>query len=214
MKKTLFASCLALSSIFSTHAMASTISITEGKRDLVAGSVAQSDAGNRAENARDLGAVDNGPLEVYGRVVDTLDNFLFSASQAFSISWIFGGYLLADNAFVAASGFVSEGLAQKSSTFRLLDANSGFSVVAAETFGTGLTSGNPVLFSAGPGDYVLQIDGSGANAPGQGVGLFDIRIATTPSVNVQIAPVPLPASSLALLGGLAGLGWVGRRKAR
>ena len=110
--------------------------------------------------------------------------------------------MLDSGASVADSGFVSQGNAEKSATFKLLDADNGFSVVDMATFTTDITGGASLLFSAGAGNYVLQVDGSGAHAPGNGVGLYDIRISA----------VPLPASAFLLIAGLAGMGAMARRK--
>ena len=152
--------------------------------------------------AFDLGMVGSDVLEVYGRVVNAVDNFAFgfSTTGAFSIDFIFGGYDLAAGGSELLSGFVVEGADAKTATFRLLDADDGFSVVEEIDFTTDLTGGPSGIFSGGAGSYVIQVDGSGVNAGG--IGLYDIRVSQ----------VPLPASSLLLIAGVAGLGAVRRRQ--
>ena len=143
-------------------------------------------------------------IEIYGRIVDSVDNFLFafSTSTEFVVEFIFGGYTLDGGGFISDSGFVSEGNAEKTATFSLLDADNMFAVVDTEDYTTDVTSGDATIFSGAAGNWVLQIDGSGAHAPGAGVGLYDIRISE----------VPVPASALLLMAGLGGLGAMRRRK--
>ena len=211
MKKSLLAALVAAASIAGTSSFAAVIGFTEGTRDHVQGTqqLSPKDTSPNPNNAFDLDGVGTlGPdtFEIYGRIVDSVDNFSFgfTATTGFNISWIFGGYNLeSDGSFVSQSGFVSEGSAEKKATLKLLDANNTNSVLQSVDFQTDVTSGPEVIFSAGAGDYVIQIDGSGSvNAPGNGVGLYDI----------QISAVPLPASALFLLAGVAGLGAVARRK--
>lgn len=208
-KSALTASAVAV--FLGTTASAATIGITEGTRGLVAGTtaVAATDTSQNPALAFDLdtlGTLGADSFEVYGRIVDSLDNFAFgfSSTASFRVSWIFGGYDLAAGGSVANSGFVSEGNAIKSATFNLLDADNGFSVVKTLTATTDITSGPELIFSAGAGNYVLQVDGTGANAQGSGVGLYD----------VQISAVPLPAGFLLLGTALGGLGIARRRKTK
>ncbi|MEP0049531.1 MAG: VPLPA-CTERM sorting domain-containing protein [Roseobacter sp.] len=209
MKLAIFTGALALAAVVTTTASAAVVGITEGTRDLVNGTIAASPRDtssnpNRAFDLDTLGSLGADSFEIYGRIVNAVDNFAFgfSSTSAFDVSWIFGGYTIdAGNVDVSASGFVSEGAAEKSATFNLLDANDNFSVVETLTVTTDIIAGDALLFSAGAGDYVLQIDGSGSNR-GPGVGLYD----------VSISAVPLPASSLLLLIGIGGLGVVKRRK--
>ncbi len=211
MKKTILAAVVAAASIAGTSSFAAVIGFTEGTRDHVQGTqqLAPKDTSPNPANAFDLdtaGTLGQDTFEIFGRIVDSVDNFAFgfSATSTFNVSWIFGGYNLeSDGSLVNNSGFVSEGNANKKATFKLLDANNGNSVVQSIDFETDVTSGPAVIFTAGAGDYVIQIDGSGSvNAPGNGVGLYDI----------EISAVPLPASALFLLAGVAGLGAVARRK--
>jgi hypothetical protein len=190
---------------------AATVGITEGTRDLVDGTsrISGPDASPLPGGAYDLdglGTLGPDTFEIFGRIVDSIDNFSFgfTAASSFDISWIFGGYDLAGGGFVAESGFVSEGISDKTATFRLLEDLGGgsFSLVDFADFTTDVTSGPEVIFSAGPGNYVFQVDGSGSNASGSGVGLYDIRISA----------VPLPAAGWLLLAGVGGLVAVRRRK--
>lgn len=210
MKKTILAAVVAAASIAGTSSFAAVIGFTEGTRDHVQGTqqLAPKDTSPNPANAFDLdtaGTLGQDTFELYGRIVDSIDNFAFgfTATSTFNVSWIFGGYNLEGGGSVGLSGFVAEGGPKKKATFKLLDATNGNSVLQSMDFETDVTTGPAIIFTAGPGDYVLQIDGSGPiNAPGGGVGLYDI----------EISAVPLPASALFLLAGVAGLGAVARRK--
>lgn len=216
MKKFVLIGAVACFGLFGVKASALEIGLTEGTRDLVFGTIqlAPEDTSSNPANAFNLdtlGSLDDTVFSIYGRIVDAVDNFAFgfTATKGVDISFIFDGYNLDNSgsmgAFVAESGFVSEnGPVEKTATFKLLDAGNSFSVIEMLTLTTDITSGVPLLFSAGPGSYVLQIDGSGANAPGQGVGLYDIRVAA----------VPLPAALPLFLAALLGLRLVGRYRSR
>ena len=219
----------ALLSVAATSGFAATVTFTEGTRDLVASAIklgdTDSDPGAAFDTVGGSGGAISGvfgsgdQVDVHGRIVDAVDNFAFMADTAFNIEFNFGGYFLSDgddsdlsdNAFVSASGFVSEGFADKSSTFSLLRVTeAGHELVDSFTYGTDLLSGldnlkNPgtsLIFAAGPGSYVLQIDGSGENADGSGVGLYDLSV---------ISVIPLPAAGFLLLGGLGGLALLRRK---
>jgi hypothetical protein len=208
MKKTILAVTIAVAGMVASAASAAVIGYTEGTRPLVAGTTAipSTDTSPNPSGAFNLGAVGPNTFEVYGRIVDSRDNFRFGFNSAtgFALSWIFGGYDLAAGGFVSDSGFVSEApAAEKTATFKLLDADNGFAVLRSATFTTDVTSGTELIFSAGAGNYVIQIDGqTPPNNAGSGVGLYDIAISA----------VPLPASALLLIAGVAGLGVAARRK--
>lgn len=208
-KNSILAVAVAVIAALPTLSSSATVGITEGIRPLVAGTTAVPTTDTSANpanafNLDTLGTLGPDTFEIYGRIVDSVDNFAFgfSSTSTFKANWIFGGYSLASGAFVSDSGFVAQGNTPKTATFNLLDADNGFSVVSTLTAPTDITSGPSLLFSAGPGNYVLQVDGSGANAAGNGVGLYDIRISA----------VPLPASALLLIFGVGGLGAMSRRK--
>lgn len=212
MKRLLLLGAVACFGLIGVKASALEVGLTEGTRDLVFGTtqLAPQDTSPNPANAFNLdtlGSLDDTTFNIFGRIVDSVDNFAFgfTATKGVDVSFIFDGYFLDDNgsmgAFVADSGFVSEnGPVEKTATFKLLDANDSFSVIEMLTRTTDVTSGAPLLFSAGPGSYVLQIDGSGAHSAGQGVGLYDI----------QISAVPLPAALPLFLTALLGLRFVGR----
>ena len=214
MKHIVFASAVALAGLVGTTASAAVIGITEGTRDLVQGTTAVSstDTSSNPADAYDFGALGSNTFEVYGRIVDSIDNFAFgfTATSAFEISWIFDGYNLdSDGSFVSESGFVSEAANdEKTATFRLLQETSPdvfVQVGADQDYTTDVLAGDePLIFSGLAGSYVLQIDGSGDNAPGSGVGLYD----------VQLSAVPLPAGILLLGTALGGLGIARSRKAK
>jgi hypothetical protein len=194
-------------------ASAATVGITEGTRDTVDGTskIAGPDSSPLPGGAYDLdalGSLGTDDFEIYGRIVDSIDNFAFgfTAMSTFKISWIFGGYTTNNGAnLVTDSGFVKEGGADKTATFSLLkDLGGGtFSAVGGPIdYETNVTSGTALIFSAGPGDYVFQIDGSGPNASGSGVGLYDVRVSA----------VPLPAAGWLLIAGVGGLAAMRRTK--
>jgi hypothetical protein len=197
---------------------ATVASFTEGTRALVDGTVRinPSDTSPNPAGAFDLlagGSLSGGEsVEVYGRIVDSVDNFFFiNAATAFTVNFIFGGYDVIDGqgnvtSSTSVSGFTGEPAGQnpgKTAIFRLLDAGNGFSEVDAATFTSDVTSGPERIFSAGAGQYVFQVDGSCQGCSTiESVGLYDI----------EISAVPLPASVLLLLAGMGGLGVIARRK--
>ena len=224
----LIAAAAALS-VVATSGIASTVAFTEGRRDLVANSIKLRDTKSNPAKAFDTVNNDGGAIsgdfgsgdqiDIHGVIVDLTDNFAFLAETAFTVEFNFGGYYLsddddsnlADNSFVETSGFTSRSRDEKAATFSLLRAvESGFELVDSYTNSTGILSGqdntkNPgtsLIFAAGPGRYVLQIDGSGEHAPGAGVGLYDLSV---------VAAVPLPAAGFLLLGGLGGLALLRRK---
>lgn len=177
-------------------AQAATIKVTEGVRDKIAGSTAISDVfapGGAA--GYDFGDLDSNTIELYGRVTSAQDlyTFDFTTSSTFEVSFLFGGYDLANGGAVSESGWTGDD--GKDAIFSLLDGVG--ATITSQTFTTDYTSGVALIFSGGPGDYSLLIDGQGNSE-----GLYDVGISA----------VPLPASALLLVGGLAALGGLARRR--
>lgn len=197
----------AVLSVAATASTAATVSYTEGNRATVTGSTKLGDVKgvNRAFDIGDLSAGDT--VSLYGRMVGAVDAFAFSTQKRADISFIFDGYQTAAGA-ARASGFVSLGASANTSVFRVLNAANPTEVVAERTFSSGLLSAfdnddTDLIFSVGPGDYLFEINGRGQGNTGRTAALYD----------VEISAVPLPASSLLLLGGLGALGAM-RRKAK
>lgn len=219
MRPIITAVAVAAFSICASSVAASTVGFTEGTRALVENTTRLSprDSSSDPGTAANVGALDGSgtdAIEVYGRIVDAIDNFAFKFSSAgsFNIDFIFGGYTLDNGTAVAESGFVSEGATEKRATFKLLEfVNGAYFAKDTRDFTTDVTSisdpamnGTSTIFSGGAGQWVLQVDGkSNGNKNGNGVGLYDVRLTDTSSA--ALPAVPLPASALLLLGGLAGL---------
>ncbi len=197
----------ALSLIASTSS-AATVTISEGIRAPILGSLDLGDVKGSPSKAYDAGDYGSGDtLNIHGRMVSKIDTFAFSMANAFSVSFIFGGFET-ENGLSRSSGFTAEKRTDNTSVFRLLDANDPTRVITERTFTTGITSeddngGNALIFAADAGDYLFQIDGS----------VFNNR--RTPALyDVQISAVPVPASAWLLLAGLGALGVAGRRTRR
>lgn len=194
-------------SLAATASTAATLSYTEGKRDTVLGSTKLGDVKgvNRAFDIGDLGAGSSAYL--YGRMVGAVDAYSFSSAKGTKISFAFGGFETASG-IARTSGFVSLGANPNTSVFRIRNAANPSEIVAERTFTSGITSvydndESALIFSVGPGDYLFEINGRGQGNTGRTAALYDI----------EISAVPLPASSLLLLGGLGALGAL-RRKAK
>ncbi|MEM9497545.1 MAG: VPLPA-CTERM sorting domain-containing protein [Pseudomonadota bacterium] len=219
--------------VFATPALAVTVGFTEGARNTVAETtrISPSDTSSEASEAFDLlvsggtalgVALDEGEtITIFGRIVNAVDNFAFtSATTAFSISLNFDGYTFFNSGTSGAttnstlSGLTADpaGAADvdKSVVFRLLDASDGFAEIASVTRTSDTTSGVPLLFSAGAGSYVLQVDGSADRQ--RDPALYDISVTgldgPTPAV------VPLPAPAILLITALGGLGAAARYRRR
>ncbi|QIE57611.1 VPLPA-CTERM sorting domain-containing protein [Pikeienuella piscinae] len=200
------AGVLAISSAASAATTGFTVGVTEGggNRDLVDGTTLIADAAS-PNGSKDLGTIGAGDVfGLYGRIVSAIDRykFGFTATSGFEVNFDFDGYYTdGGNTFVANSGLVKEsGSAQKGVIFSLQDAN-GDELFSTGTLLTNITSGNAFLFGAGAGDYFLVVDGSqGPNR--NGAALYDLNISA----------VPVPAALPLLLTGIAGLGFMSRRR--
>ncbi len=202
--KTISATVVALALTGAAHA--ATYIYTEGQRDQVAGStvITPQDAANTSPGF-DLGTANAGDsIDIHGRIVTRTDYYTFTATESFTIEWIFGGYALENPGSVqypaddnTQSGLTSRpaGNGDNSPVNIYLDGVA----AAGNTFTAEITSGDPTIFGRMPaGTYVLSIDG-GFDFPDA---LYDIRIQA----------VPLPAGAVLLLTGLAGLGVARRRR--
>ena len=186
-------------------AQAATIRVTEGNRAQVAGTDPINDVFiPGSTDGYDFGNIDTDTIEIYGRVTRAEDQYLFqfNAVSSFSISFIFGGYDLENGGSVTASGWTGDD--GKEAIFSLLD---GLGVeLDAKTYTTDYTAGEALIFAGGPGSYGLKIDGQGRTE-----GLYDIRLLGLTATS-EPQPVPLPATGLLLMGGVAGLGALRRRR--
>lgn len=192
---------------------------TEGtgqNRDFVAGTTDLEDAPD-PNGTFDLGTIVAGDvIGLYGRIVSAKDSFkfTFNAPGSFIVAFDLNGYDLDANkdgtvdGTVTRSGLVNQSFAEggaAGSTKKVVFSLTGpGNVTETETRFTNLVAGDPgeVLFTGAGGMYTLTVDGS--QGPGKNIAaLYDLNISA----------VPLPASILFLLGGLAGLGFVARRRA-
>ncbi len=215
----------------SASATSLTGGITEGKRDRVIGTTALGFDATPTPNGLALG----GPLVagdlfgIYGRIVSSQDLFelSFSSASSFEVLFDFDGYGTEDTRKdkVGAvtrdgtqSGLMSvyggnnnrfsppPGPTGKEVRFSLIDRATN-TVVGSKSYFTNLNSASgssPLIFAAAAGTYTLKIDGE--IAPNKKASAF---------YDLNISVVPLPASVLLLLSGLAGLGLLGvRRRSR
>ncbi|WP_375227900.1 VPLPA-CTERM sorting domain-containing protein [Roseobacter sp. S98] len=186
---------------------ASTIGYTEGKRDRVDGTerLAGRDASSRGFI---LGTVGNGDSDfskigIFGRIVGHADYFTFRANSNFNIAFIYSGLTFRSSPIT--SGFVQEGQFANEADFVLRDVDDPSSE-QRRRLRTDLTSttgpgAGPVIFSGQAGkNYIFGVDSRVADDTGAA------------RYDVVITAIPLPAGILLLAGGLAGLGYFGRRK--
>lgn len=195
---------LAIGFISMTTAQAATVGFTEGKRDRVAGTtvISPTDATNTAPGF-DLGTVGLtekfDTIDLYGRIVNAVDVFSFTATSAFRIDFIFGGFDLYNGGSVSQSGFIAESR-DNTSEFALdvlapVPGHVGDFDLTTDVFG-----GTSLIFSGDAGTYQFALDGTG------GAARYDIRISAVPLP----AGLPLMGAGLALMGFVA---WNKKRKA-
>ncbi len=201
---------------------AATLGYTEGTRNTVVGTtkITAPDTSSNPNAAFDLlkgGSTAVGSalaagdrIEIFGRIVSSIDNFFFiDAASKFNVSFIFGGYDFftseTDTSTAPVSGLTGEpaggGTTGKDVAFRLLDKNDSNNEIGSKTFTSETTSGNGLIFTGGPGQYVLQIDGRSDDT----VALYDVAVT-------GVSAVPLPAAGWLMLAGFGGLAALRRRK--
>ncbi len=191
-------------------AQAATVTYTEGKRETVLGSTKLGDVKGAPSRAFDTGSFAEGDtLNIHGRMVGAVDTYAVGTTGKIQISFLFNGFQTAVG-LITTSGFIGTGRSENTSVFRLLSAANPSEVIAERTFTSGISSeaengDSTLIFSAAPGAYLFQIDGSGQGNRRKAA-LYDVQISS-------LTAVPLPASSLLLLGGLGALGAM-RRKAK
>jgi hypothetical protein len=195
----------------------------------IAGSTKTNDASPNAAGAIDLNNLASNTsfgagdvIGVYGRIVSSQDKFqyAFDFTGGFNVTFDLDGYDYVDHTDgntiktetnsglvgqVAAGQTPTTGLDPKDVRFVLQEIDNLGNVIATagdKTFQTDVLSGaNPFIFSAGPGSYILTVDGNVGTNKGAAA-LYDL----------QIAAVPLPAGVLLLGLGLGGLVLYRRRQ--
>lgn len=184
---------LAMASSASATVMTMT-GFSEGIRDQVAGTTVIDPTDVPSVGGFDLGSLTNvgDMITLHGRIVNAVDAYEITSETAFTVSFIFGGVALEAGGMTDTSGFVYDDLGGD------VDNTAVFSLTGSmdEMIMTEVTSGDPLIFSAGPGSYSFAIDGSGGGA------LYDIKFTA----------VPVPAALPLLLGGIGMLGVFGRKK--
>ncbi|PWJ15036.1 VPLPA-CTERM sorting domain-containing protein [Jannaschia seohaensis] len=198
---------------FSGAASAATLKVTEGNRALVNGTVAVADPGPVGVN---LGTVDGiNVAESYGVLVAGQDGYTFvSTALTASIDFVFGGIQTVAgnlNSGLITSIDAGDNEGPKTITFNLYSGNTNGGTLLDTTSRTGDVTtladngGTTSIFSGlAAGSYYFEILGNGDGR----ATTYDI---TYTGVG-EASPVPLPASALLLIGGIAGLGFARRRK--
>ncbi|WP_375229076.1 VPLPA-CTERM sorting domain-containing protein [Roseobacter sp. S98] len=195
-----------------------TFGVTEGNGQNRATVVGTTDLDVDSTGPINLGILSAGDVfGVYGRIVGAVDrfSFTFKAAKDFEIAFDLDGYEVFDSgksgptSFVETSGLINQALlgnenntGGKRVKFSLAGAGGTDETFrTTNLFGPSVTDADRVLFTGTEGGfYTFSIDGLGENT----AALYDINITTT--------PVPLPAGVLLLVTGVAGLGFMRRRK--
>jgi hypothetical protein len=208
-------------------ASATTVGFTEGSRPLVLGTTDVTPPGDASKKppGPSLGTLSVGnEIDLYGRIVGSVDYFNITATTNFTVSFILTGYTeVKKNGkqdFVADSGFVADGKNKSNeSEFRLTVATPGgptftpVDFITPVTSAAGYTAVTALIFSAGPGTYYFSVDGGAKGGPSDGA-RYDLSFAAAP---FSAAATPLPASLPIFATGL-GLGagvlrWRKRKRA-
>lgn len=187
---------LAMANSASASVMMAFTDVTEGTRDLVAGTMAVDTVDVPTKTPFNLGTLYSAGdmISLYGRIVGAVDPYTITSNTAFTVSFIFGGLELDNGGSLAESGFVLEGNnGSNTSDFSLSD---GVSYSEMTTFVTDVVGGTALIFSAPAGTYDFIVDGTGKAA------LYDVKFTA----------VPVPAALPLLLGGIGMLGMFGRKK--
>ncbi|WP_298835661.1 VPLPA-CTERM sorting domain-containing protein [uncultured Roseobacter sp.] len=194
--------------VFAIPASAATVGYTEGRRDLVDGTMRIA-GGDAAASGFMLGTIGRGAGEysqigIFGRIVGHADFFTFRATSDFRISFAFDGVSVAGEQLV--SGFVRQGRRQNEADFvlRTLGDPAADQVRRLRT---------DISQAAGSGGSALIFSGEAGKTYSFGVDSRVARDKGAASYDIRISVVPLPESALLLLGGIAGLGYIARRKA-
>ena len=208
--------------LWATNGHATTLLVTEGhgqNRALVAGSTDLNDS----KSSLDLNALSGAPfgagdrVGIHGRIVSSVDSFMFNVVSKFDLVFDFDGYDLANGEYVLAplSGLIDQSIVEEGANPSAKDAGGkgvtfllsrDGEVVGKKSYLTNVTSATsdtPLIFGGlGAGTYTLTIDGT-VGPHGRRAALYDIELAS----------VPLPGSGLLVLGAFGSLAVIRRQRA-